>query len=715
MAPFSSFSMAISRWLTLASGYTATRYFPISIGLLFALLLAGCDNGGSKHQGETQAPPVTVTSNAVKGIMSGADIALYSIANGSRGDLVTRTASDTNGAFTLTIPGTLTGPFLIEATTTATTKLRCDAAAGCGTGNAGTSDDSNADGMVNFGEFYPSPLLTLTALATDAQALNQLSITPLTHLAARYASSFPQGWDTLSIALSSSQLSNLFGFGVDIAGMKSFDITQTAPANTSLDQWHYALINAAFAALAENGPASPALGQWLEQIADTFALQNGQLLARSDETGALSAEALVTEARTLAARLNPAADAFLARLQLLLQAFAAGQLTDARPSIVVGSTLLESVNGFLDDWRTWRTELPLYASGTPFAESAQPAYQEYLQAQWTLTQVLASASQYAPYAAAPDLVLTQYCNAIQSTFTRNLCLTLLANKTICLFGLAVNGESFCEYLTHLPLPLNNGLVATVDIFAQTAQLTGTLNGQTVDLWMVAQQSSTQQITMHISGSISGERYAWTLMDGNNTFNYNTPLSVSNFQLPDTLNSDITLNYTAYPLNGGSLQGAMTSKLYVELDPWRAIGWASDIETALPAVPMSLEMTGNFTLPYSGSGYILIKGGANHWLEFELPQQSPSNGLLAQVRLGGSLSQWTSGLLNAQVSWNGHTLRAAYGNDSLELQNGSNIRLVMPEGNDGAGNLYAGPQRYGRLYLEDDAWWIQLADHTEEAL
>lgn len=704
MAPFSLFSMfSLSR---------NVGSFPLLGILLVALSLVGCDN--SKSRGDAGPSPVVVSSNVVKGVMSGADIALYSISNGTKGALITRTTSSTTGDFTLTIPGTESGPFLVEATSNSSTRLRCDVLAGCGTTNAGSNDDTNGDSITNFGEFYPSPTLTLTAVAANANAVGQISVTPLSHFVTRFAGSFPQGWDTLSIEISYSQLSNLFGLGTNMSALKGFDITQPSPVGVTLDQWHFALLNAAFAALAGNGPSSPELGSWIDSAADTFALQNGQLLARHDDNGALSAEDLATHARALAVQLNPAAEAFFARLQLLLQAYTPGQLTNAQPSPGIGNDTLANVNTFLDDWRTWRSDLPLHASGTPFS-STQADYQEHLQAQWTLTQVLASASQYAPYAAAPDLVLEQYCNSIQNAITRSLCQSLLANKTICLFGLAVNGEPLCEYLTHLPLPLNNGLVATVDIFAQTAQLTGTLNGQTINLWMVAEQSTTQQITMHISGSIESERYAWTLMDGDNNFYYTTPLSVNNFQLPDSLQSDITLNYSAHNSNGTQLTGAMHSKLNVELDPWRAIGWSSEMAVALPAVPMSLEMTGDFTLPYNGTGYVLIRGGSNHWLEFELPQQSSHNGLLAQVRLGGTLAQWESGLLNSKVSWDGHSLSANYTTDYLELQNAHGIRLVMPEGGADAGNLYSGSQRYGRLYREEDMWWVQLADNTEEAL
>lgn len=704
MTPFSFFSIR---------GLHGILRHPLALLLTLMLVLAGCDNGGGKHH-DGGIPAVVVTGNVVKGILTSADISLYAVTDGEKGVLITHTTSNDLGEFTLTVPGTETGPFLIEATSNDGSRLRCDVTAGCGDTNAGGADDLNGDGHTNFGEFYPAPDLTLTALASDANSIGQLSVTPLTHLVARYAGTFPQGWDTLSIALAYSQLSNLFGLEADIASLKSFDLTQAAPATITPEQWRYALLNAAFAALADDGAASPALGDWLDGIANTFAQQSGQLLARHDDAGPLSAEDIALAARALGAHQNPATDAYFARLLLTLRALEPGELTHARPSPGIGNATLDNVNAFLDDWRTWRDDLPLHASGTPFSDT-QADFQEYLQAQWTLTQVLASASQYAPYAAAPDLVLQQYCDSISNAFTRNLCNSLLANKTICLFSLTINGEHLCDYLAHLQLPLNNGLVATVDIFAQTAQLTGTLNGQTINLWMVAEQSDTRQITMHISGSIEGERYSWTLMDGSNTFNYDTALSTSNFQLPDTLASDITLNYSATGLNGSRLAGAMHATLDVDLDAWRAIGWAADMATALPAVPMSLEMSGDFTLPFAGKGYILIKGGADNWLEFELPQQSVNNGLLAQVRLGGSLPQWNSGYLNAQVAWNDHSLSAAYTNARLTLQNAHGVRLVMPEGGADAGNLYAGSQRYGRLYKEDDLWWIQLADHTEEAL
>lgn len=685
----------------------------LTIALLAMLTLAGCGKG-SKHN-DTPAPqPVVVSTNVVKGIMSGADVALYAITNGVKGDLVTRTTSNAAGEFTLTIPAGVAGPFLVEASTISGTRLRCDVQGGCGATNAGSSDDINSNGSTDWGEFYPAPVLTLTAVAADANALAKLSVTPLTHLVARYAAGFPQGWDGLSIAVASSQLTNLLALDTDISALRSFDITQPAPAGVTADQWNYALLNAAFAALATDGAASPTLGEWLNQIADDFALNDGQLLARHDDNGAFNAEDLVTRARALGTGLYPSGDAYFARLLLQLQAFTTGQYTHAQPDSGITNSTLDNVNGFLDDWKTWRTDLPLYADGQPFADT-QADYQEHLQAQWTLTQVLASASQYAPIAAAPTLFLQQYCDSQTSPFYRNLCNTLLVNKTICLFPLAINGELLCDYLTHLELPMNNGLIATVDIFSQTATLKGTVNNQVIDLLMVAEQSSSTQITMHVSGNIQGERYSWTLMNGSNTFNYASALSTSNLKFPDSLQSDITLTYTAQQQSGGNLLGDMHAKFDVNLDAWRAIDWSSDIDTALASVPLTLEMTGTFSQPYNGNGYILIKGGSNNWLEFELPQQSSHNGLLAQVRLGGTLAQWQSGLLNAKVTWNNHTLTARYSGTNLQMENDHSIRLIMPEGSDSTGTLYAGTQRYGRLYQEDDVWWVQLGDNTEEPL
>ncbi len=679
---------------------------------LFLFFLSGCDNGGSSHHGSANTPTV-VKTNAVKGIMAGANIALFHIDNGSKGAQITATTSNAEGEFTLRVPASEIGPFLIEATATGETRLRCDVVAGCGTGNAGSADDSNADGLANYGEFYPSPTLTLTAVAATAADLGKLSVTPLTHLATRYAATFPQGWDSLSIALTYSQLSNLFGLETDISALHSFDITD-APSGLTDAQWHYAILNAAFAAVATGGAGDSELGSWLDQVADTFALQNGQLLARHDEGGLFSAEDLAIAARTIAARANPAVDAYFARLLLNLRALPPGALTTARPSPGIGNATLDNVNTFLDDWRTWRDDLPLHGDGTPFT-GLQADYQEHLQAQWTLTQILASASQYAPYAAAPDLVLKQYCDTLESTFYRTLCNSLLESKTICLLPLAINGESFCEYLTHWRVPLNNGLIASVDIFAQTAELSGTVDGQVIDLHMVAEQSSTEQITMTINGSIQGERYSWTVMNGTSTFNYDTPLSSSNFQLPDALVADLTLHYSAVGQTGGHVEGDMNAKLDVTLDPWRAIDWESDINTALPQVPMSLEMSGDFTRPYNGSGYVLLQGGSQHLMELGLPYQSENNGLLAHVRLGGTVSQWQSGLLDVKVDWDEHSLEARYRSGQLTLLNAHGIRLLMPEGDDNSGNLYAGEQRYGRLFVDDEVWWIQLGDNTEEPL
>ena len=78
----------------------------------------------------------------------------------------------------------------------------------------------------------------------------------------------------------------------------------------------------------------------------------------------------------------------------------------------------------------------------------------------------------------------------------------------------------------------------------------------------------------------------------------------------------------------------------------AIDWSSDIDTALASVPLTLEMTGTFSQPYNGNGYILI-GAAATTGGSSYPQQSSHNDCLHKVRLGGTLAQWQNRIVECQ--------------------------------------------------------------------
>ena len=92
-----------------------------------------------------------------------------------------------------------------------------------------SSDDINSNGGTDWGEFYPAPVLTRLAVAADTNTLAKLSLTPLTHLVARYAAGFPQGLGWIEHCGGQLTTDHLLALDTDISALHRFGNAQAAP------------------------------------------------------------------------------------------------------------------------------------------------------------------------------------------------------------------------------------------------------------------------------------------------------------------------------------------------------------------------------------------------------------------------------------------------------------------------------------------------------
>ncbi|MCG8670601.1 MAG: hypothetical protein MI867_14380, partial [Pseudomonadales bacterium] len=86
-------------------------------------LLTGCGGSGGSSGGgsssSSQSPKAKsqqVSGTAVKGTISNGEVSIYAITNGVKSNLLVRTTTDNNGDYRATVPGTYSGPVLIEIT-----------------------------------------------------------------------------------------------------------------------------------------------------------------------------------------------------------------------------------------------------------------------------------------------------------------------------------------------------------------------------------------------------------------------------------------------------------------------------------------------------------------------------------------------------------------------------------------------------------------------
>lgn len=140
-----------------------------SVGLLSLLVLAGCGGGGGGSPGATT---VALSGSAAKGILIGAEVSVYSLADDKKGDKPLGTAiTDSMGRYTLNIAPT-NDPVMIEVKAVSGTKML----------------DETVE-LVD-GKFLEVPApegLTMRSFAADASKETLVRVNPLTEMAVAVA------------------------------------------------------------------------------------------------------------------------------------------------------------------------------------------------------------------------------------------------------------------------------------------------------------------------------------------------------------------------------------------------------------------------------------------------------------------------------------------------------------------------------------------------
>ncbi|MCH8542696.1 MAG: hypothetical protein LAT61_03905 [Alcanivorax sp.] len=208
-----------------------------------------------------------LTGRATKGILRNASIEASVWAGTGWASLGTAETGD-DGEFGLDIVPQ-NAPVRIVATATGSTTMRCDAPSGCG-GAA-------------FGDFVPVPSgLTLTTLVPGDALVEDghVAITPLTHLAARWAQDMPQGISNAGAELALNRVAALFDLAEDFAVQWPVDLGDADEVAAADDAaLRQALLSAAFLQLAETQDVP--LPTLLAGAGSVFSLFGGQLITLS--------------------------------------------------------------------------------------------------------------------------------------------------------------------------------------------------------------------------------------------------------------------------------------------------------------------------------------------------------------------------------------------------------------------------------------------------
>ncbi|HNN28856.1 MAG TPA: hypothetical protein PKL36_07375, partial [Agitococcus sp.] len=226
---------------------------------VLSVLLAACGGGGDDDGTATITPVVTessITGTAVKGLLQAAKVTAYKVVDGKKGDKITETTTDNNGAYTLKVSG-YSGAVILEMTADASTKMLCDIPTGC-------------EGDVKFNAPIAVNGLVLQTVLPELKATNKTAITPFTHLAAKYAED--KGFNKTNIETALTQIADLFNLPALNDTTAVNPSGNLATANTAEQQ--YAIMNAAIAQLA--GKVAD-ISAKLNALAVEINSKNGQL------------------------------------------------------------------------------------------------------------------------------------------------------------------------------------------------------------------------------------------------------------------------------------------------------------------------------------------------------------------------------------------------------------------------------------------------------
>ncbi|MCP5169505.1 MAG: hypothetical protein H6999_07075 [Hahellaceae bacterium] len=230
---------------------------PLSAALA-TLLLAACGSDSNNTPVATK-PTYTssITGTASKGIISNGVVTAYEL--DAAGNVIRTLASvttDANGHYSLPLPAEYDGGVVkVQITANADTRMKCDALDSCN----GTA----------FGkEITLDSLFTLDALVIPTGTSMEMSVTPLTHMAAARAMALG-GTSAENVAAANSEVGALVGFNIITTPVK--DVTQKDLSGASGEGVKYGLFNAAFASLFFNtANQSNDLNDGLSKLANTF-------------------------------------------------------------------------------------------------------------------------------------------------------------------------------------------------------------------------------------------------------------------------------------------------------------------------------------------------------------------------------------------------------------------------------------------------------------
>ena len=265
------------------------RLVPVAM----VLALAGCGGDSSTDDAALMAAASNdsqpTEGRAVKGVLQSARVALQVPSGEAMVDYAV-TFTDDNGVFSFdAFPE---GPFrlVVSAPVDGTGQMLCDADSGCGE-SGGHPLDTNGNGAFDFGEAMPLPAdFSMMAWFGAPPEDGVLAVTPMTHLAAALAESYPGAVDSRAVAVANTTVATLFDLPGDFSRRWPVSVNDgDEVAGAGAADIQHALLAAGFAELATAGDMQAVLDEYAQSLVGF----GGQLPLAGDsgDLGALIAAA----------------------------------------------------------------------------------------------------------------------------------------------------------------------------------------------------------------------------------------------------------------------------------------------------------------------------------------------------------------------------------------------------------------------------------------
>ena len=510
--------------------------FFISCVLLFSLL--GCSDGGGSsndisgtgsddfadHSSLTGSTKSTDVSGVVSGgLISNALVIILAPDNQGIPNLsLGSTYTDSDGSYTVGIPAEYSGA--IEVLIRANNKLVsaatmvCDALPDCGSAPLTGLYDVNKNGKIDFGEKFELPInfemRAVSFIESDNDFIN-LSVTPMSSLAAAVAEQSEQGLGELSINKANALVASLLGIDPDFNSFIPADITSSL-VDADFESLVNGIWSGAFLALASDVKK---VDYTFKKIENNFVINNGQWLMSDENQNQITFADLILKAIIIAEELmnqNEGLTDFKSYLlnKLALALASEGEFTSNEVSPGFGLSPEQKVDLYLEDLVLVSEALDLSDLNSFGFSSDVLSAQESMLSGDTISALLATGKYALALSLVPDIasnedVLPYICTFVTG-FAGSVCSSVAEEYTlaeICEDDIKFMGFNICNMIQPyliIEIPtLEENLTATFNILSREVVVSGTVSDQDVDLTITAPELySGENIVAVVKGDIS---------------------------------------------------------------------------------------------------------------------------------------------------------------------------------------------------------------------